>query len=97
MERKGRYIPHNYIRRIRRMLGLTIEASANLIGLQDPGRFSKWENSHSIPSVENLFRLSHLYGVLPHELLGPLWEEIGLEMEERRENLQSQSGENPVD
>jgi transcriptional regulator with XRE-family HTH domain len=41
---------------------------AHVLGLESTDRISHWEKGQSFPSIVNLFKLAHLYGVTPDVL-----------------------------
>jgi len=46
---------------------------AKLMGFASNERISFWETGKSMPSVENLFQLAKILGVMPHEIYPELW------------------------
>jgi|ERR1043166_2351908 transcriptional regulator with XRE-family HTH domain len=60
MERQGRYIP-NIQRPERLKRGLSQTAVAKKFGMVNSTQISLWENGHTIPTLDNLVRLSELY------------------------------------
>ena len=66
----------NKLKEYRMKLNLRQEDAAKLLGMDCKDRISHWENGKSIPSIINLYRLSVIYGVLPHELYLTLFESI---------------------
>ncbi len=46
---------------------------AERIGIGTSDRISQWETGHSMPSVENLFKLAKLFETTPEELYPDLW------------------------
>jgi transcriptional regulator with XRE-family HTH domain len=79
------------------MLGLTLDILAKRIGLRSANRLSRWENGMATPSVENLFRLSIVFGLKPHELYSSLWDELSLEVIPIWQNSEFQPVENSVE
>ena len=66
---------HNTLRFHRKAAGLRQLDVARLIGLEgSTERISLWENGQSLPSIQNLFKLSQLYKTFPHELYADLYE-----------------------
>lgn len=61
------HIP-NTIRVHRKRKGLRQQDIANYLGHRFTDRISLWEQGKAMPSVMNLFKLSSLLEVLPHEL-----------------------------
>lgn len=63
----------NTLRFHRSRVGLFQKDVAKALGLECMDRISHWENGIAMPSVINLFKLSAIYGVLPHELYPELY------------------------
>lgn len=64
----------NKLRHHREQAGLFQKDVAALLGLDCTDRISHWENGIAMPNVVNLFRLSAIYQVKPHELYPDLFE-----------------------
>ncbi len=60
-------IANNNMKAFRRSLGLRQEDVAKALGFCTSDRISHWELGRAIPSIINLFRISKIYNVLPHE------------------------------
>ncbi|HRF76259.1 MAG TPA: helix-turn-helix transcriptional regulator [Chitinophagales bacterium] len=88
MENKGRYIPNNLIK-YRKMLGLKQEEVASYLGLKSTNRLSRWEQGLSMPSAQNLFKLSTLYHTLIDQLYSDHVSHIKRNMSENEELLDS--------
>jgi transcriptional regulator with XRE-family HTH domain len=80
-------ILHNNLKRIRKSLGLKQQDVANLLGLSVVDRISHWELGKAVPSIVNLFRLSNIYNVLPHELYPDLQKKMSEEIIEKRSKI----------
>jgi len=50
-----------------------------MLGLSDTSTLSKWEHGLVIPGTMQVFRLSRIYGTLPHELFSELWHQADAE------------------
>jgi transcriptional regulator with XRE-family HTH domain len=66
----------NSLRFYRNQAGLRQIDVAAKLGFTSYDRISHWEHGTAFPSVTNLFRLSALYKVSPHELYGEYFEGI---------------------
>lgn len=71
----------NNLRAFREMAGFTQQEVSILIGLASSNRISLWESGQSMPSVENLFKLSVLYKRLPDDLYNELRKRITVEIQ----------------
>ena len=67
--------PNNLLA-LRQEAGLLQTDVADALGLQSTDRISHWEKGQSFPSVLNLFKLAHLYGVSPDALYPDLYRAI---------------------
>lgn len=74
----------NNLRKFREMAGFTQIEAAKRIGLTGSTRISLWERGLALPSSENLFRLSILYGRLPDDLYSGFKEMLKSDMERLR-------------
>jgi len=63
----------NSLRKHRKNAGLRQEEVAKALGLHTPERISKWENGHSVPTLQSLFRLAALYRVSPQDLFDEMY------------------------
>lgn len=63
----GQFVP-NKLRFHRKKAGLLQKDVAQALGLDCADRISHWENGIAMPNIVNLFRLTAIYGVLPHDL-----------------------------
>lgn len=66
----------NTLRHHRERVGLRQTDIAELLGLQCSDRLSRWERGIAMLSVVNLFKLTALYQVAPHELYGELFKKF---------------------
>lgn len=65
----GRHIPKINRHKVSRLdAGYRLKDVAWLLGLKDSSLVSRWESGKSIPSVENLLKLSIIYRKLPNAL-----------------------------
>ncbi len=58
----------NNIRHFRYCKMLKQSELAEKMGFKSNDRISMWESGKTMPSVENLFRLAQILGVMPHEV-----------------------------
>lgn len=75
MGREGRHIL-NRLRTHRRLMGFKQADVAHLLGLKSKSEISRWENGVTLPSIENLFKLSILYKTLSDELYRDLYKDM---------------------
>ena len=66
----------NRIRELRVAAKLRQSDLAKLLDLDCEDRLSHWENGKAMPNVINLFRLSKILKVLPHELYPNLFQSL---------------------
>lgn len=86
MELNCRKIP-NHLRRYRKQMGLTQTETARLLGFAQATRLTKWEQGKSIPSIQNLFKLSVIYHCHPHELYLELFSELFEQLHTKTEEV----------
>lgn len=67
------YMTPNKLREFRYRKLLKQSDVAKEIGIGTSDRISQWETGHSMPSVENLFKLAKLFDTTPHDLYPGLW------------------------
>ncbi len=60
------------IARLRKAQGLTVRAIQAYFGFDDPQAIYRWQWGRSLPSVDNLYALSVLFGVSMNEILVPI-------------------------
>ena len=60
------------IARLRKARGLTVRALQAYFGFDDPQAIYRWQWGRSLPSVDNLYALSVLFGVSMNEILVPI-------------------------
>lgn len=60
------------IARLRKAQGLTVRAMQAYFGFDDPQAIYRWQWGRSLPSVDNLYALSVLFGVSMNEILVPI-------------------------
>ncbi len=61
-------IQQNTLKESRITLGLRQQDVADILGHSITDRISHWEKGRAMPSLINLFKLSAVYGKMPHEL-----------------------------
>jgi len=71
----------NTLRAHRKQAGLRQLDVANKLGFCTTDRISRWEKGLTFPHMVNLYKLSGIYNVLPHELYGELFTNIVGEMQ----------------
>ena len=57
------------IRRLRQERGLTVRQVQEYCGFNAPQAVYKWERGENLPSIDNLYALSKLFGVPIEEIL----------------------------
>ncbi|MBS1586013.1 MAG: helix-turn-helix transcriptional regulator [Bacteroidetes bacterium] len=60
---------------------------ARLLGLKGAGRISEWESGTSVPSIENLIKLSVIYQTLCEQLYTHVRRDFIKDFEQRRKQL----------
>ena len=60
------------ILRLRQARGYSVRDLQHFFGFQEPQAIYKWQQGKSLPSVDNLYALSTLFGVSMNEILIPL-------------------------
>lgn len=55
--------------RLRKSNGLTVRELQEYFGFEEPQAIYKWQQGKSLPTVDNLFALSHLFGVSMNDIL----------------------------
>lgn len=73
---KGNSRIFNHLRKYRKQHGLTQIEVADLLGFKSPQRIILWEQGKAQPSILNLFRLSCIYGVPPHQLYPEIYHSL---------------------
>ncbi len=58
----------NNLKQLRVERGYSQQKLAELVGLKCQNRLSRWEKGVAVPSLQNLVRLSQIYGVLLTDL-----------------------------
>ena len=81
------------IARLRKAQGLTVRAMQAYFGFDDPQAIYRWQWGRSLPSVDNLYALSVLFGVSMNEILIPI-QSIQHENEQQAEACCSHSVKN---
>lgn len=89
MVNEGRHIP-NRLRKHRRINGYKQSEVVYILGLKSSNRLSRWEQGLSMPSVENLIKLSILYHVLIEELYFDLRLEFITEINKKKKQHSDQ-------
>lgn len=59
------------ITRLRKARGLTVRDVQAYFGFEEPQAVYKWQRGKSLPTVDNLYALSHLLGVPMNDILVP--------------------------
>lgn len=75
------FISSNCLKEKRLLRGIRQKDVAEILGFCTPDRISHWEKGTAIPNLANLFRLSALYQVYPHEMYPELFNEALIENE----------------
>lgn len=57
------------IESLRKSRGLRVREIADWMGFQEPQAVYKWQQGKALPSLDNLFALSRLFGVSMEEIL----------------------------
>lgn len=57
------------IRQLRRERGLTVRDLQRFFGFEEPQAIYKWQRGESLPTVDNLYALSVLFGVPMNDIL----------------------------
>lgn len=57
------------IKKLRRKCGLTVENISQYMGFESTQAVYKWQSGKSLPTVDNLFALSKLFGVKIEDIL----------------------------
>jgi len=55
--------------RLRKACGLTVRDVQQFFGFEEPQAIYKWQQGKSLPTVDNLFALSFLFGVSMNDIL----------------------------
>ena len=55
--------------RLRKERGLTVRDLQAYFGFEEPRAIYKWQSGQSLPSVDNLYALSELFGVTMNDIL----------------------------
>ena len=85
---QSRHIP-NRLRKHRRISGYKQSEVAEILGLRSTNRLSRWEKGLSLPSLNNLFKLSALYKTLVEELYFDVLKETRKEIEQKFKSKKS--------
>ncbi len=65
--------------RLRKMCGLTVRDVQGYFGFEEPQAIYKWQQGKSLPTVDNLFALSTLFGVSMNDILVSADKQIEIE------------------
>jgi transcriptional regulator with XRE-family HTH domain len=76
-------IPNN-LKKYRGMSEYSQKEVAAILGFKSTSRMSRWEKGLSMPSVENLLKLSFLYSTLQAELYADLWKSVKDELHDKK-------------
>ena len=74
----------NSLKKYRRIMGYSQKEVAKILGFKSASRISRWERGFAMPGVENLLKLSFLYGTLPAELYADMWNEVREELRDKK-------------
>src|ERR1043165_9955959 len=66
----------NNLKQIRKLRGLRQIDVAQMLGHVSTDRISHWEKGLANPGIENLFKLSNIYGITPQDLYAGLYATI---------------------
>ena len=58
--------------RLRKDRGLTVRDLQQYFGFEEPQAIYKWQRGQSLPSIDNLYALSHLFQISMNEILVPV-------------------------
>ena len=58
--------------RLRKQAGLSVHDLQRIFGFNSPQAIYKWQQGKSLPTVDNLFALSRLFGISMNEMLIPV-------------------------
>lgn len=64
--------------RLRKERSLTVRDLQTYFGFEEPQAIYKWQRGQSLPSVDNLYALSVLFGVTMDEILVPSKSELSI-------------------
>jgi transcriptional regulator with XRE-family HTH domain len=88
----GRHFP-NKLKKFRRLFGYQQAEAAGILEV-DPSELSRWERGVTIPTLDNLFKLSVLYRTLPQELFPDQFKEMRSKiLHNERQNASASSHE----
>ena len=76
------------IKELRKSCNLRVEDVAEFMGFESVQAVYKWQRGESLPTVDNLYALSRLFGTTVDEILAEK-EEITTEQKEREESESS--------
>ena len=60
------------ILRLRQERGYTVRDLQQFFGFEEPQAIYKWQRGQSLPSIDNLYALSHLFQISMNEILVPV-------------------------
>lgn len=69
------------IARMRRSSGLTISAMQEVFGFNNPQAIYKWQRGDTLPSIDNLVILAHLFGTTIDDIIRTSEQELELELD----------------
>ena len=58
----------NYLKRYRKVRGLSQKDVARIMGLRNSNRISRWEKGLAMPSAQNVFKLALIYRTMADAL-----------------------------
>lgn len=79
----------NNLKQIRKLRGFRQIDVAQMLGHSTSDRISHWEKGSANPGIENLFKLSIIYGISPQDLYAALFESLAsdLKMDLSEQNI----------
>lgn len=73
----------NNIRRLRLERGLTVRELQRYFGFEEPRAIYKWQKGESLPTVDNLYALGHLFEVPMDQILVSVAEKLHMDNEQQ--------------
>jgi transcriptional regulator with XRE-family HTH domain len=80
----------NKLKRYRRIAGHSQKKVARALGFADTSVISRWEHGALLPNLQQAFKLSQLYDVLPHLLFERLWNDVSLSLVDYKKQTSTQ-------
>ncbi|OPY73241.1 MAG: Helix-turn-helix domain protein [Syntrophorhabdus sp. PtaU1.Bin002] len=79
----------NCLRKCRKIAGYSQKQVALLLGIENAGMISRWENGSCFPSPVNIFRLAAVYHTMADALYIDLLRAVRREIQARRNQLEA--------